>query len=84
MNSLTKKALWSLIPTVLFLVLVPGVLLTIPNGQKSILTLGEANMAAVFVHAIVFFALVLVVKIVLGRMYQRKNNSSSSKSSSSK
>ena len=43
-----------LVPTVLFILLSPGMLLTIPPGSKGLLRSGQTSIAAVAIHAIVF------------------------------
>ncbi len=39
---------------VLFFVLSPGVLLTLPPGSRGVLASGQTSLAAAFVHALVF------------------------------
>jgi hypothetical protein len=45
--------LWLL--TLLFVLLSPGVLLTLPPGRRGVFMSGQTSMAAVLVHALVFF-----------------------------
>mgnify|MGYP000209280249 CR=1 FL=1 len=42
------------VPTVLFVLLSPGLLLTIPPGSKGLFRSGQTSILAVVVHAIVF------------------------------
>ncbi len=44
-----------LVATVLFIVLSPGVLLTIPPGKGPLLVSGKTSLVAVLVHAVVFY-----------------------------
>ena len=43
-----------LVPVVLFVLLSPGVLLTIPPMSKGLLMSGQTSVTAVLVHAVVF------------------------------
>ena len=43
-----------IIPTILFVLLSPGMLLTIPPASKGLFMSGQTTMAAVAVHALVF------------------------------
>lgn len=43
-----------LVPIVLFVLLSPGVLLTIPPLRKGLFMSGETSLTSVFVHALVF------------------------------
>ena len=49
--------LFSLIAVVLFVVLSPGVLLTLPPGVKGVFRSGETSFLAVVVHAVVYVVL---------------------------
>ena len=49
---LTKTDL--IVTTTLFLVLSPGMLLTLPPGSKGVFTSGQTSPAAALVHAVVF------------------------------
>lgn len=72
MKNIAVKSIWALLFTLLFVLLVPGVLLTIPNGTKSMITVGEANMTTVAVHAVVFFLAYMLVKKVAWMLFGRK------------
>uniref|UniRef100_A0A6C0BBB3 Uncharacterized protein n=1 Tax=viral metagenome TaxID=1070528 RepID=A0A6C0BBB3_9ZZZZ len=51
----------------LFIVLSPGVLLTLPAGSKGVFMSGQTSLLAVLVHAVVFyFALPVVHRLVAG------------------
>jgi hypothetical protein len=46
-----------LLATLLFILLSPGVLLTLPAGSKGIVMSGQTSLMAVLVHAVVFYFL---------------------------
>jgi len=51
----------------LFILLSPGVLLTLPAGSKGVFMSGQTSLLAVLVHAAVFyFALPVVYRFVVG------------------
>lgn len=58
-----------LLLTALFVVLSPGVLLTIPACSKGLLMSGQTSTRAVLVHAVVFY---LVAKYVLPELFSRQ------------
>jgi hypothetical protein len=59
-NSLTLK---SLLPVVLFVLLSPGVLLTIPGSSSPVdLVSSRTSRSAVVVHALVFFVVLNLLK----------------------
>jgi hypothetical protein len=47
-----------LVATLLFILLSPGVLLTLPAGSKGIVMSGQTSLMAVLVHAVLFYFLV--------------------------
>ena len=47
-----------LLATILFVLLSPGVLLTLPAGSKGIVMSGQTSLMAVLVHAVLFYFLV--------------------------
>jgi hypothetical protein len=51
--------LW--LATLLFVVLSPGVLLTLPAGSKGIFMSNQTSLLAVLVHAVVFYIVLMVV-----------------------
>ena len=51
-KSLTRADI--LVPLVLFIVLTPGVLLTLPPGSKGVFMSGQSSPAAVAVHTLVY------------------------------
>jgi len=77
--SVARLLTWTVGLAVLFVVLSPGVLLTLPAGEQGVLTLNKAPIVPVLVHAAVFAAVYFVVKMVAGRA--RKWSSSSTRSS---
>jgi hypothetical protein len=44
--------------TLLFILLSPGILLTLPAGSKGIVMSGQTSLMAVLVHAVLFYFLV--------------------------
>jgi NADH:ubiquinone oxidoreductase subunit 3 (subunit A) len=50
--------MFHLLVAVLFFVLSPGVLLTLPPGSRGIFTSGQTSLAAAAVHALVFMVAV--------------------------
>lgn len=46
-----------LIATLLFILLSPGILLTLPAGSKGIVMSGQTSLMAVLVHAVLFYFL---------------------------
>ena len=56
---------WAIGVAVLFILLSPGMLLTIPAEEgKSLLTLGETNWKPVLVHALIFGAVYGIAKVI--------------------
>lgn len=51
--------LW--LATLLFVVLSPGVLLTLPPGSKGVFMSSQTSLLAVLVHAVVFYLVLMVV-----------------------
>jgi hypothetical protein len=47
-----------LLATILFVLLSPGILLTLPAGGKGIVMSGQTSLMAVLVHAVLFYFLV--------------------------
>jgi Protein of unknown function (DUF3339) len=50
-----------IVPTILFVLLSPGVLLTLPPGSNGVFASGQTSMGSIMVHALVFavvFALI--------------------------
>ena len=52
---------------VLFIVLSPGVLLTLPPGRRGVFMSGQTSVLAVLVHAVVFYLALVYVKPVVAR-----------------
>lgn len=83
--SFSKKLVWVIAITVLFIVLSPGVLLTIPAPEgKSMLTVGEAPWAPVLVHAGVFAIVYGLIKVVMWGARKVKGRKGSSSASTAK
>jgi ABC-type long-subunit fatty acid transport system fused permease/ATPase subunit len=61
MNFFLKAFIWDLVITLLFVLLVPGVVLTLPTKG---LTVGEADMTVLATHAAVFFVVYYVIKVI--------------------
>jgi hypothetical protein len=51
---LSKANMNILVPVILFIILSPGLLLTIPPASKGLFMSGQTSIPSVFVHAIVF------------------------------
>lgn len=57
--------LWAIGVSVLFILLSPGMLLTIPAEEgKSLLTIGETKWLPVLVHALLFGAIYGIAKVI--------------------
>ena len=83
--SFPKKLVWVLAMAVLFIVLSPGVLLTIPAPEgKSMLTVGEAPWAPVLVHAAVFAVVYGLIKVIMWGARKVKGRRGSSSASTAK
>jgi len=83
--SVVKLVIWSVALFALFVLLSPGVLLTIPHAEgKSIVTVGEANWMPVLVHGLVFAliyaaAKALTMKSSKGKLSKVKKSMKSKK-----
>jgi hypothetical protein len=58
-----------LVPILLFIVLSPGFLLTIPSGSKGLFASGQTSYESIFVHALVFGAVYLGLRAVFPAYY---------------
>ena len=58
--TLTKADL--IVPAVLFLILSPGILLTLPPGSKGVFRSGQTSIASVVTHALVFAVIFTVLR----------------------
>lgn len=65
--TLTKADL--IVPAVLFVLLSPGVLLTIPPGSRGLFRSGETSTSAVAVHTFVFFAVFGLLRKLFPKVY---------------
>jgi hypothetical protein len=59
---------------VLFIVLSPGILLTLPPVGKQIFMSGQTSLLAVLVHAIIFAAIVYYYKPLLQEGFQQRSD----------
>jgi hypothetical protein len=60
-----------MIPVVLFFVLSPGLLLTLPPGSKGVLTSGQTSKMSVFSHTLVFLLAYGLVAKAMGIILTR-------------
>jgi len=58
-----------LVPVLLFVLLSPGVLLTLPPVKKGYLMSGETSLVSVVVHAAVFAAVYMGLRKVFRKYY---------------
>ena len=58
-----------IVPTVLFLLLSPGILLTIPAGEKGFFVSGETSLAAVLTHTLVFAVIFVFLRNKFPQFY---------------
>jgi hypothetical protein len=65
--TLTKADL--IVPAVLFLILSPGILLTLPPGSKGVIRSGQTSVAAIVTHAIVFAIIFAVLRRTFPKVY---------------
>ena len=61
MNFFLKAFIWDLVITLLFVLLVPGVVLTLPTKGYAP---GEADMTVLATHAAVFFVAYYIIKVI--------------------
>jgi hypothetical protein len=72
--SVVKLVIWSVALFALFVLLSPGVLLTIPHAEgKSIVTVGEAHWTPVIVHGLIFALIYAAVKAIMMRTSKKKS-----------
>ena len=57
------------VPALLFIVLTPGVLLTIPPGTEGVLLSGQTGIVQVIVHAVIFSILYSSLRGIFPRFY---------------
>ena len=58
-----------IVPTVLFLLLSPGILLTIPPGGKGLFMSGETSLAAILAHTLVFAVIFVLLRNKFPQFY---------------
>jgi hypothetical protein len=77
--SVVKLVIWSVALFALFVLLSPGVLLTIPPAEgKSIVTVGEAHWMPVLVHGLVFALIYAAVKAIMMKSSKGKKSKKNS------
>jgi hypothetical protein len=65
--TLTKADL--IVPTVLFILLSPGLLLTLPPGSGGVFRSGQTSLIAVIAHAIVFAVVFSFLRMQFPKVY---------------
>jgi hypothetical protein len=65
--SLTKADL--IVPTVLFIILSPGLLLTLPPGSGGVFRSGQTSLLAVISHALVFAVIFALLRRQFPKVY---------------
>ena len=65
--TLTKADL--IVPAVLFILLSPGILLTLPPGSGGVFRSGQTSLLAVLIHAIVFAVIFAVLRRQFPKVY---------------
>ena len=58
-----------IVPAVLFILLTPGVLLTLPPGSKGIIRSGQSSLVAVGVHTLVFALVFSLMRTKFAKYY---------------
>ena len=58
-----------IVPTILFILLSPGMLLTIPAGSKGILMSGQTNVSAILTHALLFAIIFALLRKIFPLYY---------------
>jgi hypothetical protein len=58
-----------IVPVILFILLSPGVLLTLPPDGDRVFMTGTTNLTAVVVHALVFGAVYLALRTYFAKYY---------------
>ncbi len=62
-----------LTPVILFALLSPGLVLTLPPGSKGVFMSGQTSLIAVLVHAVVFYFALKYLKNTEGFKSKRRN-----------
>jgi hypothetical protein len=58
-----------LVPTLLFIILSPGLLLTIPPQDKGLFMSGQTSVTSILVHAVVFAILFYALRTFFSQYY---------------
>lgn len=58
-----------IIPALLFVLLSPGMLLTLPPGSKGVLMSGQTSVASIAVHMVVFAAVFALLRTTFPKYY---------------
>ena len=58
-----------IVPTILFILLSPGMILTVPPGDNGVLASGQTSITAVVVQAVLFALLYLSLRVVFPSYY---------------
>lgn len=67
--SVLEKPAHLIVPLVLVVLLVPGMLLTIPPGSKGLLRSGQSSLTAVLVHTVVFVLVYSFLQVKFPKAY---------------
>jgi len=70
--SLVKLLVWTVGVSILFILLSPGVLLTIPPSGDGVVTFMKTSYLPVVVHALVFGAVYFGVKMLMRKLMSKK------------
>ena len=57
------------VPVILFILLSPGMLLTLPAGRKGVYMTRETSVSAVLVHAVVFLGVYYALRTCFAKYY---------------
>jgi Protein of unknown function (DUF3339) len=56
---------------VLFILLSPGILVTLPPGEKGFFFSGETSLSAVVVHALIFAVMLFSIGLFINRFFKK-------------
>jgi hypothetical protein len=66
---MNKQVMNILIPVLLFILLAPGFILTIPPQSKGLIASGQSNLSSVLVHAVVFALIYFLLRKYFPQYY---------------
>jgi hypothetical protein len=69
MMGLVLKPMDILVPTVLFVLLSPGMLLTLPPGKGGVFRSGQTSLEAIMVHTLVFAVVFALLRKTFPQVY---------------